>query len=468
MKLFFCFLVITITCDCFGQQHSTKIDNRTIFFIDSQRVEQKEINKYNPNQIAAISVIKGDAATALIGPDGKNGVVFIETKAFAKTKYLRYFKSKSKEYAAIVHTNDSSVQYILNGRILKSNFEGDLSSINDRNFKRLNVIDKSALQNRYNVMNKEYGVVIESDTSKNSTSYYHNSVNNKPPAALPDSSINAVAHWKKGEVKNYYINHTKESTGNGKPSTTIIRYYVSVKVIDSTVDGYTLQWSYVPPPPNDNSADAKDMYQVYKGVKIIFKTSPKGMFTDLVNWQELRDFYFKLVDASMPKNGNPDSDSTMQKVKQMFSSKPMVINAMAKEIVLLYQVYGKTYTTKGSTVNTEFPNPFVPVQTIPALLSMKVSELSQNQNYYKVVVTQNMDSNATSQLFESVIDKMGIKGKDSAIAEVKKMLSNFEINDFSEYKINSFSGWPSRMEYRRTVTSNILSQKDDYLIEEKK
>jgi len=289
-----------------------------------------------------------------------------------------------------------------------------------------------------------------------------------PSSQITDSSLNAFAHWRKGEVKNYFISHTKESSENGKPSNNTLRYYVSVRVIDSTIDGYTMQWSYVPPPLSDNSSDAKDMYQVYKGVKVIFKTTSKGMFADLVNWQELRDFYFKLVDASIPKNGNPASDSALQKVKQMFSSKPMVINAMAKEIVLLCQVYGKTYSTKGTTVNTEFPNPFVPVQSIPALLSMRVSELNQKQDYYKILVEQNMDNNGTSQLFESVIDKMGIKGNDSTMAEVKKMLSNFEMNDYCEYKINSSSGWVSKMEYKRSVTSNVLTQKDSYLIEERK
>jgi hypothetical protein len=51
---------------------------------------------------------------------------------------------------------------------------------------------------------------------------------------------------------------------------------------------------------------------------------------------------------------------------------------------------------------------------------------------------------------------------------VKKMLSNFQINDYTEYQVKISTGWVSRMLYRRTVSSNFFSQKDAYLIEEKK
>ena len=145
----------------------------------------------------------------------------------------------------------------------------------------------------------------------------------------------------------------------------------------------------------------------------------------------------------------------------------MVITTMAKEIALLYQVYGKTYSTKGTMVDTQFPNPFIPVQTIPAVFSMKIEEVNPKQGHYILSVRQNLDNNATSQLFESVIDKMDIRGHDSLINEVKKMLANFEMNDYCEYTISTKSGWISRMIYSREVTSNIIRQKDSYWIDER-
>lgn len=174
MKLILSLLVIMVASDCFAQQPNTtyKIDNHTVFFIDSQRVEQKEINKFSPGDIASVNVIKGESAVAIIGPEGQYGVVFIETKVFAKSKYVRYLKTKSLKYRAIVDSlkSDSLIQYFLNGRLLKRNFEGDISLIDDKRFKSLKVIDKNTLQNDYGIMDKIYGVLIEADMPKN---WYH-------------------------------------------------------------------------------------------------------------------------------------------------------------------------------------------------------------------------------------------------------------------------------------------------------
>ena len=77
------------------------------------------------------------------------------------------------------------------------------------------------------------------------------------------------------------------------------------------------------------------------------------------------------------------------------------------------------------------------------------------------------DKNGARTL-DGLLDKMDIKGKDSSLAEVKKMLSNFQMDDYYEYQMKISTGWVSRMLYRRTVSSSMFSQKDAYLVEEKK
>jgi len=90
--------------------------------------------------------------------------VYIQIKAFARNKYIAYFKSKSSNYQQLINTlqNDSTVQYILNRRVLKDDFEGNFSMIDDKVFKSLQVIDSVALQQQYGIMDKRYGVVIQS------------------------------------------------------------------------------------------------------------------------------------------------------------------------------------------------------------------------------------------------------------------------------------------------------------------
>ncbi len=172
MKYVFILTLSILTLSVFGQKPKRvikKLGDDPVFFIDSVNVDKSEMMKYQPDQIAKVSVYKDSDAIELVGPEGKDGVVYIETKTFAKKRYWNYFKTRSVEYANIVLTpeSDSTIQYILNGKILTTNFEGDLSLINDDIFKELKVIDKETLQKEFGIPDKSYGVVIKSDRPDN-------------------------------------------------------------------------------------------------------------------------------------------------------------------------------------------------------------------------------------------------------------------------------------------------------------
>lgn len=134
-----------------------------VFFIDSINVTRIELQQYQPNEIAVVTVYKDTNAIKLVGEQGKYGAVYVETKKFSRSRYWNYFKNKSAEYLRILPTpeSDSSVVYILNGVIQTKNFEGDLSTIDDKNFIELTVIDKETLNNQYGVNDKQFGIVIK-------------------------------------------------------------------------------------------------------------------------------------------------------------------------------------------------------------------------------------------------------------------------------------------------------------------
>lgn len=144
-----------------------KIGTNPVFFIDSTSVEKEDLQKYNPEDISSVTVYKDKSAYELLGEDGKDGVIYIETKKFCKNRYWKYFTSKSKEYQKSVKTSDdNNIQYILNDRILKENFEGDLAAINDKVFKSIKFISKESLVKEYKIEDKDFGFQIISDTPK--------------------------------------------------------------------------------------------------------------------------------------------------------------------------------------------------------------------------------------------------------------------------------------------------------------
>ncbi|MFP2996811.1 hypothetical protein ABN763_12915 [Spongiivirga sp. MCCC 1A20706] len=145
-----------------------KIGDNPIYFIDSINVSGEELKKYNPNQIASVTVFKGKEAIELLGENGKDGAIYIETVNFSRLRYWKFFSSKSSSYSELVPSfdSDSNIQYILNDRVLTDNFEGDLATINDDIFKDIKIIDKKTLQKEYEIHDKDYGVVILSNKPK--------------------------------------------------------------------------------------------------------------------------------------------------------------------------------------------------------------------------------------------------------------------------------------------------------------
>jgi hypothetical protein len=94
----------------------------------------------------------------------------VETKKFDIHRYQTYFKSKSPGYAKLISNpaNINQIQYILNKKILKTDYEGNLAAINDKIFEELIIIDKRQLIKEYGITNKNYGVIITANIPVNS------------------------------------------------------------------------------------------------------------------------------------------------------------------------------------------------------------------------------------------------------------------------------------------------------------
>nr|WP_068890879.1 hypothetical protein [Pedobacter panaciterrae] len=132
-----------------------------LFLLDGKEMLKSEMTNINPNDVAMINVLKNDTL-GKYGEKGKNGVVQIQTKAYCTQLFQQYLSGKSAEYKKMLsyNPNDQNVQYILNEKVLKDNYEGDLAGIVDGTFISINVVGAKELK-AYEVTDKKYGVVIK-------------------------------------------------------------------------------------------------------------------------------------------------------------------------------------------------------------------------------------------------------------------------------------------------------------------
>lgn len=139
-----------------------KIGDHPLYFIDSVNVDREAIQKHDAKDVASMHVLSGKEAKEFAGEAGKDGVIFVESIQFATKRYKRYFRSKSPDYEKIISNadNDTTIQYILNNRVLTGDIAGNLSLIDDKVFKKITILSKEALIKDYGITGKEHGVLI--------------------------------------------------------------------------------------------------------------------------------------------------------------------------------------------------------------------------------------------------------------------------------------------------------------------
>jgi hypothetical protein len=166
MKCLIVFVLSSLCCNLLAQAQTDTTSAGPLMFLDSVRITKDELEEqYEPTDMAAVTVYKDTNAIKLIGPEGRNGVIYFETRKFARNRYWNLFSTRSAEYKKAVPNpeSDSTVAYILNGKVLTGSFEGTLSTINEKNLLEFKVIGKKTLSTDYGVADKAVGVVIKAE-----------------------------------------------------------------------------------------------------------------------------------------------------------------------------------------------------------------------------------------------------------------------------------------------------------------
>jgi hypothetical protein len=108
------------------------------------------------------------SATKLYGDVAKDGAVIIETRSFARHLFITFFRKSSQSFDSLYKAvgNDTSFAYIINDKVQKGNYEGNLSAITDQLFGGLEILTKEQLYSKYNINDKQFGILIRSKRPK--------------------------------------------------------------------------------------------------------------------------------------------------------------------------------------------------------------------------------------------------------------------------------------------------------------
>ncbi len=283
-----------------------------------------------------------------------------------------------------------------------------------------------------------------------------------------DTSFNCIANWKKGEEKTLLIEQNKKSYESGDLKSDFnFSYEAAITVLDSSKEGYRIQWIFhLPEEVKQANRGLAELMPVYEGLQMIFTTTDIGTFIELLNWEEVKDAYVKMMEISLPKNMDDPAKDAMNKAKALFNSREIVEAALIKEIILYYFLYGASFTINESKQETSLPSPFS-ADSIPAVLTTRITEISPLSDEIKIMTSQQIDRGSANKFFEGFFRKMNLPA-DSVMPKAKEILSQFEMTDHSEYLISRSTGWVKKVNFQRIRRTYQMESKDSFTIEMKK
>lgn len=157
------FLSIQVSAQPTTEEVVQSLAPNPLFIIDSVKVTRADLQKYDAESITLVTILKDSSMIKQYGGEVKGGVVLIETRNFARKKFVHFLRSASADYDSLYtsNRNDTSFCYILNDKVLNGNYEGQLSGLNNTLFISLEILSPKELKDQFAVNDKKHGVLIK-------------------------------------------------------------------------------------------------------------------------------------------------------------------------------------------------------------------------------------------------------------------------------------------------------------------
>lgn len=159
-RILLCSLLLT-TLGALAQNEG---EEAPVYVIDSVLATPALMENLPPDQIGLITIAHGQKAMLKYGSQAANGVVYVETKPFARKRVRRLLSAAVPAYDSLLrrYGSDSSFQYIVNDIPVTPTDETRLMTLDKKTFVSLEIVSPKVLEERYHIKNRQAGVLIVS------------------------------------------------------------------------------------------------------------------------------------------------------------------------------------------------------------------------------------------------------------------------------------------------------------------
>ncbi len=229
---------------------------------------------------------------------------------------------------------------------------------------------------------------------------------------MADSSVQVVSYWDKGDNQSYSVSVEKiKIKDSDTVSKVMTNYEVEITVLNSTKKSYTIEWLYKSITTDSPDILSTTQLKATKDMKVIFKTDELGVFVEVVNWKEIKDYIQKsLVGLKKKYKNSPEMDKTIRQIEGMYSTKEAIESVAIKDIQQFHSFHGAQYKL-GELVEAtlQVPNLYGP-EPFDAYVTVLLDEINEEDNNFILRTAQEVDkdqlTNATFNFLTSVAKNM--------------------------------------------------------------
>ena len=278
---------------------------------------------------------------------------------------------------------------------------------------------------------------------------------------IDTTKIAFVSYWSIGDSYNFKISKIKKQWKEGKLTKDQKQDYIAnFKVIDSTENSYTINWSYENDLGNTYKIPEKllDRFSKYKITEIKYKTSEVGYLIEILNWKEVGDTMNSMIVDIIEVLGDKDEikkdalKTAMQPFKQIYSSKQGVEQLVLKELQYFHFPMGLEYDiTEPLLYDDELTN-MLGGRPIKAKAKLYFENVDFEESFCVIKQELSLDPKDTKDLLKQFFKQMKLGNK-----EVKKALETavLQIEDKNVFEYYYNPGIPHRIETIRETIIDI-------------
>ena len=278
---------------------------------------------------------------------------------------------------------------------------------------------------------------------------------------IDTTKIAFVSYWSIVDSYNFKISKIKKQWKEGKLTKDQKQDYIAnFKVIDSTENSYTINWSYENDLGNTYKIPEKllDRFSKYKITEIKYKTSEVGYLIEILNWKEVGDTMNSMIVDIIEVLGDKDEmkkdalKTALQPFKQIYSSKQGVEQLVLKELQYFHFPMGLEYDiTEPLLYDDELPN-MLGGRPIKAKAKLYFENVDFEESFCVIKQELSLDPKDTKDLLKQFFKQMKLGNK-----EVKKALETavLQIEDKNVFEYYYNPGIPHRIETIRETIIDI-------------